>query len=277
MANGGAAERWREEAEFFDGLAAQRANAVAPLDRRVIERYRGGGRLFPKEYYFSVMGDLRGKSVLDVGCGEGADALLLAALGARVTAIDVSPKAIELGRNRARATGLDDSIDFVCSPLETARLRRGSFDIVCGDNVLHHMLPVLDETMKLLASWTKDDGRLVFMEPTNLNPTLRRIRFLVPVHTETTPGERPLEANDFRIISQHVGGLHLPGPADPVHPPEHGLRKRLVRKAPARRSPLRARLRAAQPAEGGDPRRHDGDSRDPRPRLRKTLPPAIRP
>jgi len=207
MANGGAAERWREEAEFFDGLAAQRANAVAPLDRRVIERYRGGGRLFPKEYYFSVMGDLRGKSVLDVGCGEGADALLLAALGARVTAIDVSPKAIELGRNRARATGLDDSIDFVCSPLETARLRRGSFDIVCGDNVLHHMLPVLDETMKLLASWTKDDGRLVFMEPTNLNPTLRRIRFLVPVHTETTPGERPLEANDFRIISQHVGGL----------------------------------------------------------------------
>ena len=207
MAQNGAAERWREEAEFFDGLAAQRASAAAPLDRRVIERYREGGRLFPKEYYFRAMGDLRGKRVLDIGCGEGADALLLAALGARVTAIDVSPKAIELARNRARSSGLEEDVEFVCAPLETAKLRDRTFDVVCGDNILHHMLPVLDETMARLVSYTKDDGRLVFVEPTNLNPTLRRIRFLVPVHTETTPGERPLEASDLRIIEQHVGGL----------------------------------------------------------------------
>ena len=81
------------------------------------------------------------------------------------------------------------------------------FDIVCGDNVLHHMLPVLDDTMKRLASCTKDGGHLVFREPTNLNPTLRRMRFLVPVHTETTPGERPLERADLDIIARHVTDL----------------------------------------------------------------------
>src|SRR3954469_21023966 len=123
MAHDGTAARWREEAEFFDGLAARRGEGAAPLDQAVIERYRGGGRLFPKEYYFRAMGDLRGKRVLDVGCGEGADALLLAALGARVTAIDVSPKAIELARNRARASGVEEDVEFICAPLETARLR----------------------------------------------------------------------------------------------------------------------------------------------------------
>jgi 2-polyprenyl-3-methyl-5-hydroxy-6-metoxy-1,4-benzoquinol methylase len=207
MPNGGAAERWRQEAEFFDDLAARRADRPEPLDPAVIERYRGAGRLHNKEYYFRVMGDLRGKRVLDIGCGEGEDALLLAALGARVTAIDVSPKAIELGIERARATGVEDSIEFICAPLERAHLPERSFDIVCGDNILHHMLPVLDETMSRVAACAKDYGRLVFREPTNLNPTLRKIRFLVPVHTETTPGERPLEASDFRIIEKHVGSL----------------------------------------------------------------------
>jgi 2-polyprenyl-3-methyl-5-hydroxy-6-metoxy-1,4-benzoquinol methylase len=202
-----AAERWREEAEFFDGLAQRREGEIAPLDLRVIERYRGAGRLFPKEYYFRAMGDLRGKTVLDVGCGEGADALLLAALGAKVTAIDVSPKAIELARTRARASGLEEAVEFICAPLETAKLRDRTFDVVCGDNVLHHLLPVLDETMAQLVSFTKDDGRLIFMEPMNLNPTLRKIRFLVPVHTETTPGERPLEKSDMQIVEKHIGGL----------------------------------------------------------------------
>jgi hypothetical protein len=40
-----------------------------------------------------------------------------------------------------------------------------------------------------------------------VNPTLRRVRFLVPVHTETTPGERPLEARDFHIIAKHVADM----------------------------------------------------------------------
>jgi 2-polyprenyl-3-methyl-5-hydroxy-6-metoxy-1,4-benzoquinol methylase len=204
MAIGGAAERWREEADFFDRLAAQRVSGAEPLDQAVIERYRGGRRIHSKEYYFRVMGNLRGKRVLDIGCGEGIDALVLAALGASVTAIDVSPKAIELATDRAHASGLSDSVKFLCTPLENAPVHERSFDIVCGDNILHHMLPVLDETMKRLASCTKDGGRLVFREPTNLNPTLRRVRFLVPVHTETTPGERPLERGDLDIVSQHV-------------------------------------------------------------------------
>jgi hypothetical protein len=38
----------------------------------------------------------------------------------------------------------------------------------------------------------------------NLNRSLRKIRFLVPVHTEVTPGERPLEQPELAVIDSLV-------------------------------------------------------------------------
>lgn len=46
----------------------------------------------------ALLGDVRGKSVLDAGCGEGFLARILAARGARVTGIDLSPRLIALAR-----------------------------------------------------------------------------------------------------------------------------------------------------------------------------------
>ena len=200
-------ERWEQEARFFDAEASKRSVSVSPIDDRVVQRYQSPGRLFPKEYSCRVLGDLRGKRILDVGCGEGENTLLLAKLGAMVTGIDVSPKAIELGSARAKASGLGGMTNFICSPIEAANLPDGYFDIIWGDNVLHHLLPVLDETLRSLARAAKPGAQFLFIEPTNLNPTLRRIRFLVPVHTETTPGERPLERDDLAIVQRHVPDL----------------------------------------------------------------------
>ncbi|SDG56283.1 class I SAM-dependent methyltransferase [Klenkia brasiliensis] len=49
---------------------------------------------------------------LDVGCGEGGDAIWLAARGWQVTATDVSPVALERAREAARAAGVADAITF---------------------------------------------------------------------------------------------------------------------------------------------------------------------
>src|SRR5438128_136824 len=202
-----AAERWAEEASFFDNWAERMARDLRPLDEAVIQRYRNPRGLFLKEMACRVLGGLRGRKVLDVGCGDGENSVLLARLGANVTGLDVSPKAIELAERRAAIEGVQHMTRFLCSPLETADLRAGEFDVVWVDNVLHHLLHALDQTMASLTRSARPGADMLFIEPVNLNPTLRRIRFLVPVHTEVTPGERPLERQDLDLVEKHVPDL----------------------------------------------------------------------
>lgn len=61
--------------------------------------------------------DLTPGSALDLGCGEGGDALWLARTGWRVTAVDISPSALALGEATAVSGGLAERIRFVQADL----------------------------------------------------------------------------------------------------------------------------------------------------------------
>lgn len=65
---------------------------------------------------------------LDVGCGEGADAVWLAAAGWDVTALEVSGVALERAAGHARDAGV--TVCWVHAGLVEARLAPGSFDLV---------------------------------------------------------------------------------------------------------------------------------------------------
>jgi 2-polyprenyl-3-methyl-5-hydroxy-6-metoxy-1,4-benzoquinol methylase len=54
---------------------------------------------------------------LDLGCGEGGDALWLAERGWTVTAVDISPTAIARGRSMADERGLADQIEWIAADL----------------------------------------------------------------------------------------------------------------------------------------------------------------
>lgn len=71
--------------------------------------------------------DLQGKSVLDVGTGSGALALLAAKRGARVTAIDIAPEAVETATANAKSNALD--IRVIESDL-FENLPAGVFDVL---------------------------------------------------------------------------------------------------------------------------------------------------
>src|ERR1700724_251398 len=53
-----------------------------------------------------------GKRVLEIGCGIGTDTINFARHGARVTAVDLSDRSLEIARQRAGVFGLQDRIQF---------------------------------------------------------------------------------------------------------------------------------------------------------------------
>src|SRR5215471_6869997 len=80
-----------------------------------------------------------GTRVLDVGCGVGRWSRLLAARGALVTGIDLSPTMIAQAQSRAEADGVAERCCFRVQDL--AHLDAGGqFDLILGVTVLQHIL-----------------------------------------------------------------------------------------------------------------------------------------
>ncbi len=50
---------------------------------------------------------------------------------------------------------------------------------------------------------------ILFSEPVNFSPLLRRVRFMVPVHTDATPDERPLEPAEIAVLRAHIPRMQI--------------------------------------------------------------------
>jgi len=199
--------RWRSEAEFFDAQARRNEHAIRPLDPAVVTRYSEASletARYPLEYAFALAGNLSNLSVLDVGCGEGANSALLAKLGARVTGVDISPGAIDIARRRAKVNSVSDQVAFTVSPLETIENWADKFDLIWCEAFLHHVLGDLESIVHRLVSWLSPNGRIIILEPIALSGALRAIRRVVPLKIEATPDERPLVRRELRLIQQVV-------------------------------------------------------------------------
>lgn len=97
---------------------------------------------------------------LDVGCGEGADAVWLARQGWRTTALDVSSVALGRARRNAEAAGVD--VEWLQAGLLDADLDAGSFQLVTA------MYPTLERTPDstaehCLAELVAPGGTLLFV------------------------------------------------------------------------------------------------------------------
>ncbi|MFD3665287.1 class I SAM-dependent methyltransferase [Streptomyces sp. NPDC058659] len=99
----------------------------AEWDSRYADRHQlWSGR--PNGALVAESADLVPGRVLDVGCGEGADAVWLARGGWDVTALEVSGVALERAAGHARDAGVD--VRWVHATLTEAGLAPASFDLV---------------------------------------------------------------------------------------------------------------------------------------------------
>jgi len=89
---------------------------------------------------FAEFSRWRGKKVLEIGCGIGTDTINFARSGAKVTAVDVSEKSIELAKKRAEVFGVQDLIRFYCGNAEELGkiIPPEQYDLVYSFGVIHH-------------------------------------------------------------------------------------------------------------------------------------------
>ena len=123
--------------------------------------------------------DLSPGRSLDVGCGEGADVLWLAARGWQAVGIDVSATAIDRARAAAAAAGT--SADFAVANLTdwagatddrraAAFPRRGGFDLVTGC-FLHTRIPdTREELLSRLGEFVAPGGHLILISHAGIPP-----------------------------------------------------------------------------------------------------------
>lgn len=95
------------------------------------QRYAERDRVWsgePNRALVETVGDLAPGRALDLGCGEGGDAVWLAERGWSVTAVDIAGNAVERGRAAAAERGLND-IDWVVADLGSWQ-PSGRYDLV---------------------------------------------------------------------------------------------------------------------------------------------------
>lgn len=141
--------------------------ADVTYDRWYRESDQACGEPFPLFEQFCAAQVGPGTTVLDLGCGQGRDALLFARHGASVVGVDISAVGVEQLNARAAVEGLPIQA-FVGDVL--ADVPTGVFDVVLLDRVLH-MAPQAEDRARMLATAmaaVKPGGALLVAdEPSN--------------------------------------------------------------------------------------------------------------
>ncbi|MFD6992446.1 SAM-dependent methyltransferase [Streptomyces sp. NPDC059943] len=195
---------------FWDGVYAARPAATDPR---------------PNVRLTETVTDLPPGDVLDLGCGQGGDALWLARRGWRVTAVDVSAVAVERLTGLALAHGLADRMDAERHDLRES-FPPGTFDLVSA-HYLHTPLDLDRATvLRAAAHALRPGGRLLVVDhgstapwswdqdPDVRYPTAREVaeaigldagtwtveRADAPRRIATGPGGRTAEVTDHVLI-----------------------------------------------------------------------------
>ncbi len=145
---------------------------------------------------------LQGKRVLELGCGDGLNALIMAAKGAQVFAIDIANESKRIINQAAEQLGFGpNQIQPLTGDFRRIDLDRyAPFDIIVGKAFLHHLTPEQErEYLAKAACLLVPDGEARFFEPAENSDLMDKLRWMIPM------GRRPssLRRDAFKKWSQH--------------------------------------------------------------------------
>jgi SAM-dependent methyltransferase len=141
---------WNDIAEEFDAIYTGRKSFVG----RALDQY------FRKDIYqrfdwvMEKSGDVRGKTICDIGCGSGRFVTEFAKRGAaHITGVDVAPDMLKLARNLVTADGVADRCDFVHADVLNWKTR-DKFDITIAIGFWDYIMEP-PERLRIIRGMTK--------------------------------------------------------------------------------------------------------------------------
>lgn len=166
------------------------------------------------DYALDLLGDLKGKHIMDCGCGIGNTAIMFTRRGATVQGFDVDDEVLDKARVIASANQV--SVEYSKQWFETINYPDASFDLAFGSCVIHHV--EIDKAAQQLGRVLKPGGKAVFIENSGRNPFLMLARsklvgrFGVPKYGDDEE-EHPLRDDEIELLRQHFPGqvkVHFP-------------------------------------------------------------------
>lgn len=138
--------------EFWDTIGSEFLGATA---------LPSWGGFLPSEDKLNLLGNLEGKNVLEIGCGNGHSLEYVAKQGAsNLWGLDISSNQIKRTKDYLDSKGI--SVNLVCSPMENkCELPTDYFNLVYSVYGIGWSTD-LNKTFKRIHSYLKKDGALVF-------------------------------------------------------------------------------------------------------------------
>lgn len=192
-------EKFGRESRFHDEWARSTDAATVRIDAAF-----AAPTALENRYILEVLGDLSGRTLLDVGCGLGESSVMFAELGAAVTANDLSSEMLVLTSQLAAKRGL--SVDTCHGPAESLNLPTASFDVVYAANVIHHLSDA-DAFYQAILKLLKPGGVFVSWDPVKYNPVINVYRRMA---TEVrSEDEFPLGTADLKKARGYFGEVQV--------------------------------------------------------------------
>jgi ubiquinone/menaquinone biosynthesis C-methylase UbiE len=189
----------RNQAEIERSASEAAKIVLEPLERAQIERYLNPPATTPYglEYAFHLLGDVRGKTVVDLGCGTGENIIPLLERGARVIGMDISPDLIAIAQKRLNVANLEATL--TTGDAYATGLPDESVDAIFSMALIHHLdiKLVRDEMWRVL----RKGGVIILREPIRFSKAYAWVRSLLPARDDISEYEHPLTREELATMT----------------------------------------------------------------------------
>jgi SAM-dependent methyltransferase len=180
-------DAWADSTRVEDVLVRECFEAPTALENRFI---------------LTKMGPLAGKRLLDIGSGLGESSVYFGLQGARVTAVDVSPRMVDTTIALGKRHGVH--IEGLVSSAEHLNVPSASYDLVYVANTIHHV-ENRASLFQQISQALKPGGLFFSYDPLAYNPLINIYRRMAT--RVRTSDEAPLTVVDIELAKKYFSDV----------------------------------------------------------------------